>query len=258
MHFREDTSCFSLKWKNQWLGLEHEQFDEALLVVMNCIDCAGISCLWLSPSCTGCRPGRVAKWRFVITPVSFFGLDGWSKPFSASGNFYILWKTIYATVFRFTVMTCVSVAVVGGKLRFLSGRPRDFWHGIFRHSFCFRRRELLKSFLRLQQFWERFLLMGVSFLFPFKSCWFRSWRWELLLTRHCSHCLLVKNKGGCSFGLFNYDSFVSFRAIGVIWSIWELTAELVCLLFWTLFLVPIPWETNNQDMKIICTWTARE
>jgi len=73
-----------------------------------------------------------------------------------------------------------------------------------------------------------------------------------LLTRHCSHCLLVKNKGGCSFGLFNYDSFVSFRAIGVIWGIRELTAELVCLLFWHsslslpcggLFLVPTLWGT---------------
>ena len=32
---------------------------------------------------------------------------------------------------------CVSIAVVGGKLRFLSGRPRDLWHSIFRHGFCF-------------------------------------------------------------------------------------------------------------------------
>ena len=47
----------------------------------------------------------------------------------------------------------------------------------------------------------------------------------------------------CSFGLFNYDSFVSFRAIGVIWGIRELTAELVCLLFWSLFLVPTLWGT---------------
>ena len=29
----------------------------------------------------------------------------------------------------------------------------------------------------------------------------------------------VKNKGGCSCGLFNYDSFVSLPAIGVIWGI---------------------------------------
>ena len=34
MHLGEDTSCFSLKWKNHWY-LEHEQFDEALLVVSN-------------------------------------------------------------------------------------------------------------------------------------------------------------------------------------------------------------------------------
>ena len=36
---------------------------------------------------------------------------------------------------RFTVVVCVSIAVVGGKLRFLSGRPRDLWHSIY--SFCF-------------------------------------------------------------------------------------------------------------------------
>ena len=53
----------------------------------------------------------------------------------------------------------------------------------------------------------------------------------------------VQVPGTCSFGLFNYDSFVSFRAIGVIWGIRELTAELVCLLFWSLFLVPTLWGT---------------
>ena len=37
---------------------------------------------------------------------------------------------------RFTVMVFVSIAVVGGKLRFLSVGPRDFWHCIFHHSFC--------------------------------------------------------------------------------------------------------------------------
>ena len=34
-------------------------------------------------------------------------------------------------------MMCVSIAVVGGKLRLLSGRPRNLWHCIARHSFCF-------------------------------------------------------------------------------------------------------------------------
>ena len=38
---------------------------------------------------------------------------------------------------RFTVMVCVSMAVVGSKLSFLCGRPRGLWHCIFRHSFCF-------------------------------------------------------------------------------------------------------------------------
>ena len=38
---------------------------------------------------------------------------------------------------RFTVTMRVSIVVVGGKLRFLSGRPHDFWHSIFHHGFCF-------------------------------------------------------------------------------------------------------------------------
>ena len=37
---------------------------------------------------------------------------------------------------RFTVMMCASMAVVGGKLFFLSGKPRDLWHCAFHHSFC--------------------------------------------------------------------------------------------------------------------------
>ena len=40
-------------------------------------------------------------------------------------------------LFRFTVMMCVSIAAAGSKLSFLSGRPRDLWHYICRHSFCF-------------------------------------------------------------------------------------------------------------------------
>ena len=65
-----------------------------------------------------------------------------------------------------------------------------------------------------------------------------SGRKQVSLGLHCSVFALH-----CSFGLFNYDSFVSFRAIGVIWGIRELTAELVCLLFWTLFVVPTLWGT---------------
>ena len=56
---------------------------------------------------------------------------------------------------------------------------------------------------------------------------------------------------GCSFGLFNYDSYVSFRAIGVIWGICDLAAELVCLFFWTLWLVPYPVGPIIKTMKTI-------
>ena len=37
----------------------------------------------------------------------------------------------------------------------------------------------------------------------------------------------------CSFGLFNYDSYESFRAMDLIWGISKLTAELVCLPVWS-------------------------
>ena len=53
----------------------------------------------------------------------------------------------------------------------------------------------------------------------------------------------VRGGGKCSFGLFNYDSFVSFWVIGVIWGIRELTAELMCFLLLALFLVPTLWGT---------------
>ena len=45
MHLRDDTLCFSLKWKKDWWGLQHEQSDEALLVVTNCVDFADVYCL---------------------------------------------------------------------------------------------------------------------------------------------------------------------------------------------------------------------
>ena len=52
----------------------------------------------------------------------------------ASGNFYVLWKRMHAiSLYRYDV----SIAVVWGKLRCLSGRPRDLWQCIFRHSFAF-------------------------------------------------------------------------------------------------------------------------
>ena len=115
---------------------------------------------------------------------------------------------------RFTVVVCVSIAVVGGKLRFLSGRPRDLWHSIY--SFCFLGANYYcNSFYDCNSFGS-FCSWGWVSSCLVKSRWFRSWSWEPLLTRHyCSHCP-VKNKGGCSFGLFKYDGYVSFRAIGLV------------------------------------------
>ena len=65
----------------------------------------------------------------------------------------------------------------------------------------------------------------------------------ILLTRHCGHCVFVKDQGGCSFGLFNYDSYVSFRASGVIWGTWDgcragVFAHLVSL--------PCPYTVGDQ------------
>ena len=57
------------------------------------------------------------------------------------GHFWRLVNSVFyvkgCMLSRFTVMMRVSIAVVRGKLRFLSRRPRDLWPCIFRHSFCF-------------------------------------------------------------------------------------------------------------------------
>ena len=115
MHLRDGTKCYWLVWDNDWLGawvprvcswngrtiggvwsmnslMKHYWW----LRIVPGIDLAGIYCLWLSSSCTGCRLGRVAKWLFIITPVLFFDfMDDW-RPFLASSKFYVLWKRTYA------------------------------------------------------------------------------------------------------------------------------------------------------------------
>ena len=48
---------------------------------------------------------------------------GMEYAFFASGNSMFCGKGCMLS--RFTVMVCVSIAVVGGKSRFLSARPRD-------------------------------------------------------------------------------------------------------------------------------------
>ena len=135
------------------------------------------------------------------------------------GHFWRLVNSVFyvkgCMLSRFTVMMRVSIAVVRGKLRFLSRRPRDLWPCIFRHSFCFLGTNystiaavgsLGEVFAHGAEFPLAFLkVVGLGHGVENYCC-------------HCSHCL-GKNKGGCLFGLFNYDSFVSFWAIGVIWVI---------------------------------------
>ena len=75
MHFRVGTSSFSLKMKSYWSGLGRTQFDKVLLVT-NCIGLAGISCSWLSPSFTGCRPVRVAYYDLLLHKWYFSNLMG--------------------------------------------------------------------------------------------------------------------------------------------------------------------------------------
>ena len=70
---------------------------------------------------------------------------------------------------RFTVMMCVSIAVVGGKLRFLSGRPGDHWHCIFHHIVWFLGANYCHLFYDCNIFESlgEVLRMGVSCVFPF-------------------------------------------------------------------------------------------
>ena len=70
---------------------------------------------------------------------------------------------------RFTVVVCVSIPVVGGKLRFLSGRPRDLWHCIFRHTFCFLGATFCNIFSDCSSFgsWGEFFAHGGEFPLAF-------------------------------------------------------------------------------------------
>ena len=90
---------------------------------------------------------------------------GMEQAILASGKFYVLRKIIYAMIYRFTVTICVSMAVVGGKLRFLSGRPRDIWHCIFHRSFRYLGADYcnFSTIATISGVWEGFLLTGGEF-----------------------------------------------------------------------------------------------
>ena len=67
-----------LVWRGRRSGRPGGGYCEAMLVVTIFFGLRVSLVSWLSPSCTGCRPGRVAYWWFVITPVLFSNMtDGW-------------------------------------------------------------------------------------------------------------------------------------------------------------------------------------
>ena len=66
-----------LVWRGRRSGRPGGGDCEAMLVVTNFFGLRVSLVSWLLPSCTGCRPGRVAYWWFVITPVLFFEYDWW-------------------------------------------------------------------------------------------------------------------------------------------------------------------------------------
>ena len=72
----------------------------------------------------------------------------------------------------------------------------------------------------------------------------------VLLVRPCRHCF-VKNQGGCWFGLFNYDSYMSFRGIGLTRGICKLIAELGCFAHVVTPLVPAMLGINNTIRKTL-------
>ena len=120
-------------------------------------------------------------------------------------------------LYCFTDMICVSIAVVGDKGRPLAGWPCDLWHFICRISFC-----------------PDDAAVAISSC-DYNGCkWeygrgFRSWGWvsschfllfkvmalSQLLICHC----LVKNPGGCWFGIFSMTVTYQFRAGSGFWTI---------------------------------------
>ena len=97
-----------------------------------------------------------------------------------------------------------SIAVLGGKLRFLSGRPRNIWHCIFHHSFYFLGAKYCNPFYDCHSFGS----LGEVFAHG------GEFQLSFLIVVGLSHGV---KKGGCSLGLFKYDSYVPVRAIGLTW-----------------------------------------
>ena len=118
----------------------------------------------------------------------------------------------------FTVMMFVSIAVVGGKLRFLSGRPRNFRHCTFHRSFCFLGANYCNPFYDCNNFgsWAEVFAHGGEFPRSFLvSHWFRSVRYYALTDS--LHVLKPIGSDCTAFGIdcTTYLCNVSFRYVRV-------------------------------------------
>ena len=88
---------------------------------------------------------------------------------------------------------------------------------------------LMWSFLRSQRLGslEEVFAHGDGFPLAVNIRWLRSRGWLVRRRRYC----LVKNQGGCQFGLFNY-SYVAFRAVGL-YGVFELLSLCVMMRWFT-------------------------
>ena len=120
---------------------------------------------------------------------------------------------------RVTVTMCGSKAVVvGGKWRFFVRETSRSLAFYFSPWFFLSRRNYCNLFCDFGSLGVGERPAAMAFLLPVivVRLGHRVEYQVLLMVRHCRRCL-VKSQGGCYFGLFNNDSYVSFRAFGLLW-----------------------------------------
>ena len=111
---------------------------------------------------------------------------------------------------------------------FLSRRSRDLWHSICPLALWFLGAinvmySVMQHFRNLEDVFAR----KDDFPLAIGSRWFGPLRKVLWWVCQCRHCL-GKVQGGCWLGLFNNDSYLSFRDNGILWRIWIWTVEFEC------------------------------
>ena len=101
--------------------------------------------------------------------IEYFSQPGWNKLFLASGKFYVLQKRMYViSLYRYDV--CISSGSRGQIEIFVRETSRSLASHLH-HQFCLQARTIAIFSMIATVFgvWEGFLLMGVSFLFPFQQ-----------------------------------------------------------------------------------------